>query len=247
VDTHRRLSGFCQSVLIALWPLLAVAATYRVVTGLNLRKASGLFISIALFSNLTFAVSYAPPRSVLKDRRTTRPAIEILWGFAAFVLLLWLVSAAPTSLSFTVILWLFAAAGVEELIFRAFLPQQLAQRLRHYAFSERQALVIGCIVVQLSFALCHFSRGNWSFFELPMTEFARLFAAGLLYAEIIALVGFGTAVAIHACTNFLSHGLMPSPIHVGLPLICVFAAIGLIHLWFRATRKASTLHHAGRP
>ena len=189
---------------------------------------------------MVLALKFAPPRISLGKLARTSIAIEALWGFAAFMLLLWIVAGSPAAAAVDAVVLLFCAASVEEIVFRVFLPSQLAQRLLHYDFSKRDALIAGCVVSQCAFALCHFAVEHGYFTEIPVREFGRLFAAGLLYAEIVALMGVGTASAIHACMNFSLHSLTPSPMPVGLPIVSLFVLLGLVLLWFRVDRESAS-------
>ena len=235
----RVVAALAQSLLIVVWPVFVVSATYRFVAKVLAISPSrfGLILSLSLFAAATLALAWIPPRVTLVTTPAKSIAFQFIGGFAAFELLLWVGTVTPVWSFFEGPFLLFFAAGVEEVVFRVFLPYQLMRRLHLYDFNERDALIIACIASQCAFALCHFFVGHGLLFAIPLTEFARLFAAGLLYAEIVAVVGVGVAAAIHACTNVLLRTSAAAPIHVGLSIICVFALLGLVQLWFRAGSK----------
>lgn len=234
------MTGLAQALLTLVWPVFSVIATYEVVARvLEIRRPGfGLFLSSVLFLGMVLALARVPPRVALVRTAFKSIAVQIICGFAAFELLLWVTTVRPVWSLYDGAFLIFFAASVEEVVFRIFLPNQLTLRLHHYDFSKRNALIVGCIVSQCAFALCHFFVGHGVFFAIPLREFARLFAAGLLYAEIVALLGVGAAAAIHACTNVLLRSPTAAPIEVGLSIISVFAVLGLVQLWFRAVRES---------
>jgi len=231
----RHVIGAAQTLLIAVWPVVAIAASYRAVTSvLGIRRLGiELPISAVLFAGIVFTVTFLPPRLALTTAALKSTAIEIFWGFVAFELLILIVTKANTLAVLVSVSFIYVAAGSEEIVFRVLLPNQLEQRLIYYNFTRRHAMIAACIVSQCVFALCHFAVDPRLFFGNRIIEFIRLFAAGLLYAEIVAVVGVGSAAVVHTLVNFLLRTTTPSPMHPGLPIVVAILAMGLVHLWFR--------------
>lgn len=155
---------------------------------------------------------------------------ELAIGFGVLTVLV-VVAFRPASAVPILVLALYVGAVAEELIFRVFLPNQLARRLRSAQFPVRLARCFAFILPQLAFASSHALLQDGFVFDMTGREFLRLFTAGLLYSEIVVIAGLGVACGIHAALNLHLH-LLNSATHavgaVSLPLLTLATLVLLV-------------------
>ena len=223
-------AGVGNAVIVTSFSVGAVSISHTVVASLIRphKSTNALVISAVLFVSLALLATYVPPKIRSAQPRVGLLAIEMLWGALAFSLMVAVAFRAHAVAPYPTLFPIFVAAAAEELVFRLFLPTQLSHRLIHYGINRRTAWLAAAVTSQAAFALCHFVQRP--VFGLPLQEFYRLFVAGLLYSEIVALLGVGSASAIHATANFSSETLSFPPPSLSLQAISFAALIGIVYL-----------------
>lgn len=158
----------------------------------------------------------------------------VLFTVAAIAVLGWWPVALP------VLLVVLVPAAVEEGVFRRALPLRLAKLLaRGTGFERRYSLFIGQIASQALFAASHFvsREGLWA--SRGGTEAFRLFAAGVLYANLAERRGLWLAVGAHTTLNLgLQFGDALLARRVGLLTAALVALVGMYGL-FRLSGSAA--------
>lgn len=159
----------------------------------------------------------AATHTAVDARRTIVPA-GILIGLLAGVLV-----TRPGHVSLTLGLGIVIAATCEEVIFRALLPNAMASALRRSQLSPRAAWVIATIGAQAAFALSHFAV-----MPFEVSEFFRLFAAGLMFAELALLGGIPLAALAHGVFNTWAVADGGIPPTLAVAVACMFLGVVLI-------------------
>lgn len=218
-------------VLLTLsWPLIAAAATAHVVgmSGTAVARWNPAGASV-VFLTLVWFIS-GIPRLVARTGRVRslgRHATAVLALFAAIAVL---IGAPLESVIALAAVGILIPAFVEEYVFRGIIPHALNALLLDCRVGRRSARIAAVVLAQAVFAACHFVSASTR--AAGWTEGARLFVGGLLYSNVVAASGIGTAAAVHATMNLtLSNSvalgdLAPSPF--GLLLTGVLALVGLL-------------------
>lgn len=229
------VSGIRQCVLAFFWPpASAILTHWLVVDRIAIQSPKlGLAVSAILFVVVVILFSFTPLGVHSPSSAFYWSAADITCGLAVFLALVSLVLRMNPAAVFLAYFPVYLAAAAEELVFRKFIPGQLSGRLVASGYARKNACVVGCVVAQLSFATSHFAITGGDFNFLIFNEFCKLFAIGLFFAEIVALLGVGFASVVHATINVAISVWLPGPPMVGFIVVPCFAFLCLILLWLR--------------
>jgi len=97
----------------------------------------------------------------------------------------------------------FGAGIYEEMFFRLMLIPVLITLLRAFAFPQSAAVILAIVASSLLFALAHYNLFTTGGEAIDAYSFTFRVAAGLVFAAIFALRGFGIAVGSHAVYDVL--------------------------------------------
>jgi len=123
---------------------------------------------------------------------------------------------------------LVMAAGIEEVVFRALLPNVTSRLL---AATGRRSLLIdstGLIIAQVSFAASHLSVSGGVTNPHAAAEFLRLFGCGCCSAVIYLVAGLFPAIMIHALANLVTlNAVQWQVLSPRLPSVVGFTVVGI--------------------
>lgn len=142
-------------------------------------------------------------------------------------------------------------AFVEELVFRRALPHRFMRLLSRRSLQPRHAWLLGQFVAQILFAASHFMPSGSPSRTRGLSEALRLFAAGVLYANIAERRGLWLAGGIHAALNLslrFSRDFTPHKLGLAVLLLCLICGLwGLFHASRRWQVCSVTTRDVGSP
>jgi hypothetical protein len=133
-------------------------------------------------------------------------AILLLIVYRGYSSVLPLTSSPALSLSQQTgeLLGYFGAGIYEELLFRVILLSLIAAIVRYAGAPHRASLVTGAIVSSIIFAAAHYQLFAGSGDAFTWASFAFRTLAGIYFAAIFSLRGFGIAAGAHALYDVLA-------------------------------------------
>src|SRR6185503_12340476 len=102
-----------------------------------------------------------------------------------------------------------AAAGIEEVVFRALLPRAFAKLVEVSQRRDALTCSVPLFVAQLAFAATHLTLSGGLANRAAETEFVRLFGCGCCLATVYLFGGLVPAIIVHAFSNLIV--LNPGP------------------------------------
>lgn len=201
--SYDKLSRYRRIGLIVIGPLVLVEMTYLVVSRIPGGPSTKILVSSVLFlmGTLFFLSLFGLSLRGIVQRSLLRIAI---FASVTFALVFVLGRSGATRLDPLFTISVIIAAICEELVFRSLLPRALIKRMGVQSKTGWGAAgAIG--LAQLSFAACHFVAGPVWPLSFTSFEFFRLFTAGLVYTELVAVSGIGMTALIHALVNLLPY------------------------------------------
>lgn len=233
---------YVATLIIATALVAGVAAIDEVLSAMRISPvqksltASGALLLLGLGVN---ALTRRSLGNVWHSRFLLR---SLALGLAAFIACaLTLLGAAKLS-DWRTASTVFVAASVEELIFRVFLPAQLAFLLLLVGLSSRTKAFMAQVGAQLTFAACHVLLGGVALEAADLREAARVFSGGILYANVVAQAGLWLAITVHATLNLsLLYALPLGQGTVSFAAIMVATTAGLILLFRLPSRDLAAL------
>lgn len=224
-------SGRLGAILTGCVVILGVVTAPAVIRHAGVDHPALRVVLIALvFGLLVSPALSSRPRKSFSTSGLARASLQLFGGVlftvAAITVLGWWPAALP------VLLVVLVPAAVEEAVFRRALPLRLAQLLgRGTRIERRYSLFLGQIASQALFAACHFVSRDGLWASRGGTEAVRLFAAGVLYANLAERRGLWLAVGAHTTLNLGLHfGDALLTRRVGLLAVAPVALVGMYGL-----------------
>lgn len=220
-----RLLRYRDVGLLFLGPLVLVRVAYVATNSIvasaapstRILVSSVLFLSQVLFFLRVLGLGW---QSGFRKGPSRQPILAV----AALILLCALWRLRAPGLGFITLISVIVPATCEELVFRNLLPNTLAKRIYRQS-NSRLATISAIGLAQLSFAACHFVIGPARPLAPSSLEFVRLFAAGLIYTELVLILGVGITALIHAAANLLPY--LPGEVTHSPPMFLVLLATSL--------------------
>ncbi len=234
---HRRvLAAICANIAVVCIAVAVGRTTARLKLGSeDLRITISALLFLAISSSVVLLLSgWRPSAAALAIERWCACAVTV--GVYMSFLLWALVVTTSTSVAATTVGMIFAAAAVEEFIFRRLLPSQVARLLAKNGKDRPWLWFISLVLAQATFAACHVLSGAY---VNVLSDSLRLFTAGLLYCVIMMLGGLRIGIPIHAALNLdllASRPISPAP---DARAVAIVMGIGLFTIWYRGRRPAS--------